>query len=155
MLRTSISISCSARQASSRLGVVTQFNVKVDDPHQMKSVAEAIDAQFKTEQDPTQTRSEKAFVARAAGDLLELIGFTHWLGLGCAAAVLALIANTVILSVQDRVREHAVLQTLGFKGGLIARLIVFEGLVLSLVGGLAGVAISNRGAALGPFQSFK
>ena len=125
-----------------QVGVVTQFNVKVSDPQKMKAVAETIDAQFKSEQDPTQTRSERAFVARAAGDLLELIGFTRWLGLGCVAAMLALIANTVILSVQDRIREHAVLQTLGFKGGLIARLIVFEGLVLSVAGGIAGIALA-------------
>lgn len=123
-------------------GVVTQFNVKVDDPRQMESVAKAIDDDLRSAQAPTQTRSETAFVARAAGDLLELIGFTRWLGLGCVAAVLALVANTVILSVQDRVREHAVLQTLGFKGGLIARLIILEGLVLSILGGLVGTGIA-------------
>jgi len=123
-------------------GIVTQYNVKVDDPRKLKEVAEAIDAEFKSEQDPTQTRSEKAFVARAAGDLLELIAFTRWLGLGCVAAVLALVANTVILSVQDRVREHAVLQTLGFTGNLVARLIILEGLVLSILGGVLGSAVA-------------
>jgi len=49
------------------------------------------------------------------------------------------VANTVVLSVQDRVREHAVLQTLGFKSGLIGRLIVAEGLTLSLAGGIVGM----------------
>ena len=135
-----------------QLGVVTEFNVKVDDPHQLKRIAEAIDAEFKNEQDPTQTRSEKAFVARAAGDLLELIGFTHWLGLGCVAAVLALVANTVVLSVQDRIREHAVLQTLGFKSGLIARLIICEGFVLSLFGGLCGIALATAVLHWGQFS---
>jgi putative ABC transport system permease protein len=125
-----------------QLGIVTQFNVKVDDPKKLKTVAEAIDAEFKNEQDPTQTRAEKAFVARATGDLLELIGFTRWLGLGCVAAVLALVANTVILSVQDRVREHAVFQTLGFQSGLIARLIICEGLVLNLIGGISGIVVA-------------
>ncbi|UCG33809.1 MAG: FtsX-like permease family protein, partial [Phycisphaerales bacterium] len=42
----------------------------------------------------------------------------------------------------DRVREHAVLQTLGFKSHLIARLIIGEGLVLSLAGGLFGSVVS-------------
>ncbi|HYG75627.1 MAG TPA: ABC transporter permease [Planctomycetota bacterium] len=119
-------------------GVVTQFNVKVSDPRDLKRVAEQIDAEFRNDQAPTATRSEKAFIARAAGDLLEMIKFTRWLGLGCVAAVLALVANTVILSVQDRIREHAVLQTLGFNGSLIARMIIGEGVLLSLLGGLAG-----------------
>jgi putative ABC transport system permease protein len=121
-----------------QLGVVTQFNVKVDDPKRLKDISEEIDALFKNDQAPTQTRSEKDFVARSAGDLLELIGFTRLLALGCVAAVLALVGNTVVLSVQDRIRDHAVLQTLGFSSGLIARLIILEGLVVSLIGGIVG-----------------
>ena len=135
-----------------QVGVVTQFNVKVENPRELKRVAEAIDAQFASDQDPTQTRSEKAFVARAAGDLLELISFTRWLGAGCVAAVLALVANTVVLSVQDRIREHAVLQTLGFNGNLIARLIICEGLVLSVIGGVVGMGIAFAVLQWGQFS---
>jgi putative ABC transport system permease protein len=40
--------------------------------------------------------------------------------------------------VQDRIKEHAILQTLGFRGGLIARLIIGEGIVLGICGGLIG-----------------
>ncbi len=121
-----------------RLGTVTQFNVRVADPKFLESVAKAIDAEFKTAQEPTMTSSEKAFVARAAKDVIEIVGFTRWLGFGCLAAVLTLVANAIVLSVQDRIRDHAVLQTLGFGGGLIARLIVAEGLVLGVLGGLLG-----------------
>ncbi|HLX63391.1 MAG TPA: FtsX-like permease family protein [Planctomycetota bacterium] len=124
------------------LGIVTEFIVKINDPKDLESVAQKIDAEFAHDTEPTQTRSEKAFVARAAGDLLELIGFTRWLGLGCVVAVLALVANTVVMSVQDRVREHAVLQTLGFKGNLIARLIVLEGAIVSFAGGLVGAGLA-------------
>ena len=56
------------------------------------------------------------------------------------AAVLALVANTIMIGIQARVRDHAVLQTLGFGHGLIARLIVCEGIVLSLLGGLLGTS---------------
>lgn len=122
------------------VGIVTEFLVKVDDPRKLKEISEKIDAEFKHDTEPTQTRSEKAFVARAAGDLIELVGFTRWLGVGCVIAVLALVANTVVLSVQDRVREHAVLQTLGYTANLIARLIVLEGALVSVIGGLFGAA---------------
>ena len=61
------------------------------------------------------------------------------MGIGCLAAVLALVGNAIVLSVQDRIREHAILQTLGFNGGLIARLIITESLVLGLLGGLFGI----------------
>ena len=121
-------------------GIVTQFDVRVADPQQLDAVARAVDAEFIADQDPTQTFSEKAFMARIATDVLEIIGFTRWLGWGALAAVLALVGNAIMLAVQDRVREHAVLQTLGFRDHLIARLIVGEGMVLGLIGGVVGSA---------------
>jgi putative ABC transport system permease protein len=132
-------------------GIVTQFNVKVTDPNRMEAVARAVDTMFAIDQEPTQTSPEKAFVARVAKDVIEIAGFLRWLGWGCLVAVLALVGNAIILSVQDRIREHAVLQTLGYKGHLIARLIVGEGLVLSLVGGLLGGTASLIALAWGQF----
>lgn len=121
-------------------GLVTQFNVRVDDPNRLEEVAAAIDAEFGPAQEPTSTSPERAFVARAAADVIEIVGFMRWLGWGCLAAVLALVGNAIILSVQDRVRDHAVFQTLGFRSHQIARLIIAEGLVLSVTGGLVGCA---------------
>jgi len=119
-------------------GIVTQFYVKVDDQARMDEVAAAIDDEFAVEQEPTTTRSEKAFVAHAAGDLIELMKFTRHLGWGCLFAVLASVSNAIVLSVQDRVKEHAILQTLGFKGSLIGRLIIAEGILVGLLGGCVG-----------------
>eukprot|EP00913_Durusdinium_trenchii_P006027 g5639.t1 len=123
-----------------RLGIVTQFNVKVDDPSLLEPVAEEIDALFATAQAPTSTFTEKAFVGRVADDVIELVAFARWLGLGCLAAVLALVANSIVLGVQSRVGEHAVLQTIGFSGRLIAGLIIIEGVILAIVGGGIGAA---------------
>jgi putative ABC transport system permease protein len=125
-----------AAQAS--LGVVTQFAVRVNDPDRLEAVAAVIDDAFRHDAEPTQTSPEKSFVAQAGADVVNLVSFTHYLGWGCLIAVLALIANAIVLSVQDRIREHAVLQTLGYRSGLIARMIVTEGLLLGLVGGMIG-----------------
>lgn len=119
-------------------GIVTQFNVKVDAPERLEQVAAAIDEEFRHDPEPTDTRPEKAFVARAAHDLVQIVNFTRYLGWAALAAVLALVSNAIVLSVQDRVNEHAILQTLGFRGGLIARLIVAEGVVLGMCGGFVG-----------------
>ncbi len=119
-------------------GIVTQYNVRVTDPARLEEVAAAIDEEFRSAQEPTATRPEKAFVARAAGDVLEIIGFTRWVGLGCLAAVFALVANAIALSVRDRVKEIGVLQTLGFTGLQVGWLVVGEGLVLGVAGGLLG-----------------
>lgn len=134
------------------LGIVTQFTVRVDDPAKMEAVAEAIDAEFRAEADPTMTSPEKAFVAQAGADIVEIVKFTQWLGWGCLAAVLALVANAIVLSVQDRIKEHAVLQTLGFRSGLIARLIVSEGMLIGLLGGAIGTGIALAVVHFGNFS---
>ncbi|MCE7974379.1 MAG: ABC transporter permease [Leptolyngbya sp. PLA1] len=132
------------------LGVVTQFTVRVTDPARLKETAAAIDAEFQHEADPTATRPEKAFVAQASSDIVEIVRFTRWLGLGCLAAVLALVANAIVLSVHDRIKEHAVLQAIGFRPSLIARLVLSEGTLLGLLGGGVGagaaVALIRAGA---------
>ena len=119
-------------------GEVTQFLVRVDDPARLEEVAHAIDAEFARDPDPTRTRPEKAFVAAAAGDVLEIVHFASWLGRGALIAVFALVANAIVLAVRDRVREHAILETVGFVPRQIGALIVMEGAILGLAGGLVG-----------------
>lgn len=125
---------------SRQLGVVTQFNVKVQQASMLESVADDIDEIFASAQEPTATFTEQAFIGRVADDIIELVSFARWLGLGCLAAVLALIANAIVLGVQSRVSEHAVLQTLGYPGRLVAFLIIAEGVVLAFIGGSVGAA---------------
>jgi putative ABC transport system permease protein len=134
-----------------QLGIVTQFNVKVRDAAMLEPVAKQIDQVFATAQEPTSTYTEKAFVGKIADDIVELVGFARWLGLGCLAAVLALVGNAIILSVQSRIAEHAVLQTLGYAGRLVAGLIIAEGVVVSLIGGLIGALAAVVVARWGSF----
>jgi len=133
------------------LGVVTQFNVRVTESGQLEPVASAIDELFRSGQEPTDTRPEKAFFAETASELVELIGFTRWLGLGAVIAVGGLVANSLLLVVRGRVRETAVLRTLGFPGRAIGWLVLGEGGILGLAGGVAGVGTA---AAFLRWQSF-
>ncbi len=124
------------------LGIVTQFNVRVDQSSQLKPVAELIDARFKSDQMPTNTRPEKAFFAEAAGQLIELIGFTRWLGIAAVLAVVLLVANVISLMVRSRVKENAVLRTLGYPSRAIMFLVLGEGGLLGLMGGISGAGLA-------------
>ena len=53
---------------------------------------------------------------------------------------------------QDRIRDHAVLQTLGFTGSLIGWMVVLEGAALGLAGGLAGAIAAFLTVRLGNFS---
>ena len=139
------------RAVGNKQGIVTQFNVQVSDSSQLDAVAAAIDETFANSQAPTWTSSEKAFVARAVTDIINLVEFAGWLGIGSLVAIFALVANAISLSMQGRVKDLAVMQTLGYSQGLIMRLIVSESLGISLLGGLIGVGIAFLVSWLGQF----
>jgi putative ABC transport system permease protein len=120
------------------LGTVTQFNVRVDDTSQIEAVAKSIDELFASDQAPTTTRPEKAFFVQTARDMIEMIAFTRWIGLGAVVAVLGLVANALLLAARGRVQESAVFQTIGFSRYAVGSIMVGEGAVLGLAGGLVG-----------------
>lgn len=120
------------------LGIVTQFNVRVANPTDLEPVAARIDGLFAADQAPTDTFPEKAFFAQTASDMIELIGFTRWLGLGAVCAVLGLVVNALLLTAHSRVKESAVYQTLGFSRLSIGLLMVWEGTLLGVTGGVLG-----------------
>ncbi len=127
-------------QQSSRLGlgVVTQFSVRVEESADPDVVAAAIDELFRNDAAPTDTKPEKAFFAQTAKDLIEMVGFTRWLGYAAVLAVVALVANALLLVVRGRVQENAVLQTIGFSRNSIAVMMLCEGAALGFLGGVCG-----------------
>lgn len=129
------------------VGMVTQFEVKVADGADPTVVGRAIDAAFRADRVPTDTRGKGVFEAFAVGDLSEMIGFTNYLGYACVILVLTLVSTTTMMAVQDRVQEHGVLQTLGLTSLHIFGLVLIESMMLSAIGGLVGV-----GAALAALQ---
>ncbi|OAI54245.1 ABC transporter substrate-binding protein [Planctomyces sp. SCGC AG-212-M04] len=122
------------------VGTCTQVEVALTPGADAKSIAQAIDDLYRGGPVPTDTRTRGVFQAKAVGDLVELVGFTQLLGFACVGLVLALVSTTTIMGVQDRIQEHAILQTIGCTGMKIFRLVLAESSLVSLVGGLIGVA---------------
>lgn len=129
-------------RGASDVGTVTQLEVRLADSADPDATARSIDEQLRTGPVATTTRTKGVFQADTLGDLAELIGFVHWLGYACVALVLSLVATTTVMSVQDRIKEHAVLQTLGVRPMRVFRLVMIESFLLSTLGGLIGVAAS-------------
>ena len=125
-----------------RLGTVTQFEVKLEDPERADEVGREIDALFATAEEPTDTRAQIAFLQSATRDLSEILRFARALGLACVAVVLVLVGNTVLMSVQERVREFGVLRTLGFRERHVGAVVVGESLALAGVGSLLGLGLA-------------
>ena len=123
-------------------GLVTLHEVHLRPQADADQTARAIDEALQAGPVATTTRRKGAFEASTLSDLVDLIGFSHWLGYACVALVLSLVASTTVMSVQDRIREHAVLQTIGVRPARVFRLIVAESLILCLAGGGLGTAVA-------------
>lgn len=121
------------------VGTVTQIEVLLDEQVDQVSKCREIDEKFRGGPVETDTRPKGVFQAKALGDLTQLISMAHYLGYACVGLVLALVATTTIMSVEDRIKEHAVLQTLGFSGSRVFRLVMAESFLLSIAGGMVGV----------------
>lgn len=135
-------------------GLVTQHEVHLTDDADPDAVARSIDEALRAGPVATTTRRKGAFQASTLSDLVDLIGFAHWLGYACVGLVLSLVATTTVMSVQDRIKEHAVLQTLGVRPARVFRLVIAESMVMCFLGGLLGTGIalsllSGSGLAVG------
>ncbi|XZE37212.1 ABC transporter permease [Pirellulaceae bacterium SH501] len=124
------------------VGLVTQIEVRLDSSANPDQVASEIDAALRSNAVATKTRRKGAFQASTLSDLVDLIGFAHWLGFACVGLVLTLVATTTIMSVQDRIKEYAVLQTIGVRPMRTFRLVLMESMSLCVLGGLIGTSLA-------------
>ncbi len=125
-----------------QVGTVTQHEILLEPGVDVAAKADEIDNLFRGGPVETDTRPKGVFQTKSLGDLTQLIGLAHYLGYACVGLVLALVATTTVMSVQDRIKEHAVLQTVGFTGGRVFGLVLSESTLLSLAGGAVGVSMA-------------
>lgn len=125
------------------VGTVTQMEILLDEGVDQVARCKEIDDTFRGGPVETDTRPKGVFQAESLGDLTQLIGMAHYLGYACVGLVLALVATTTIMSVEDRIGEHAVLQTIGFSGPRVFGLVMTESVLLSIAGGIIGVAAAT------------
>ncbi len=125
--------------ATDQVGTVTQHEVLLAPGVDADAKSAEIDALFRGGPVETDTRPKGVFQAKSLGDLAQLIGLAHYLGLACVGLVLALVATTTVMSVQDRIKEHAVLQAIGCTGSRVFGLVLVESTLLSIAGGVLGV----------------
>ena len=121
------------------VGTVTQHEVFLLPGADPQHVAAEIDAKFRSGQVATDTRTKGVFQAASLQDLIQLIDLARYLGWACLGLMTVLLATTTVMGVEDRIREHAVLQTLGVTGHRVFRLVLTECVLVSFIGGLAGV----------------
>jgi putative ABC transport system permease protein len=123
-------------------GNAGSFYVLVDDPSNVTRVANAIDDQFRNATVQTRTENEQAFILNFMSFLGNVKMFLISICGAVMFTVLLVSANTMAMSVRERVREVGVLKTLGFSRGNILTIILGEACGISLAGGAIGFVLS-------------
>lgn len=124
------------------VGTVTQHEVVLDDSADAVKTSSLIDDEFRAGPVETDTRTKGVFQASSLADLVELIELSHYLGYACIGLMTMLISTTTCMAVQDRIKEHSVLQTLGFSDSIVFALVLAESVLISVGGGVVGTGVA-------------
>ncbi|MBP1749834.1 MAG: hypothetical protein H6Q52_2373 [Deltaproteobacteria bacterium] len=134
------------KAASTRVDQVGFYIVGIKDPVRAMTISDSIDSLFKNSYAETITETEKAFtlgfvaMSDAIITAIELVSFV------VIIIILAVVANTVAMSVRERTNEYAIFKTLGFGGWRIAGLILGESIVITMMGCAFGIAVTYPAA---------
>lgn len=119
-------------------GFTGTYTIRARSAQEVPKIAEQVDALFQNAPVPTKTETERAFIL----GFVSMLGNVQFLISSiCSAVIFAIIlvaANTMAMSIRERVREIGVLKTLGFFNDRILFLLIGESLLLSLFGTLVG-----------------
>jgi len=131
-----------ALRNSSRLAAGT-FTILATDAADIPRISKEVDELFANAPAPTRTESEYSFGL----SFLSFLGNIKVILMSICGAVtftiLLISANTMAMSVRERVREVGVLKTLGFQSSTIMGMILAESAIIALIGGVVGLSIAQ------------
>ena len=118
------------------------FQILADSPADVPRIAETIDREFDNSPAPTKTETEQQFALSFVSFLGNLKLFLLAICGAVTFTILLVSANTISMSVRERVREVGVLKTLGFTPANVLGIILGEAMVTSLIGGAIGCILA-------------
>jgi len=131
-----------ARRSGGQLDQVGMYMLIADSAASVPHIIDAVDEMFENSPAETKTETERAF----ALGFLSYLGDVKLMLLGVCGAltftVLLVSANTMAMSVRERVREVGVLKTLGYSPQAVLGILLSESVLIALTGGILGLAIA-------------
>jgi putative ABC transport system permease protein len=118
------------------------YVIGLDDPDLAPGVSEAVDGLFRNSFAETLTETERAFTMGFVAMTETIITAIRLVSYIVIVIIMAVVANTMAMSVRERTGEYAILKTLGFGGLFIAGLIFGESLIITSLGGALGILLT-------------
>ena len=130
-------------EAMGNPGIIGTYWLKLDAAESVPAVTQDAEEMFANSAAPVRAETEEAF----ALSFLEMLGNVRLLlgaiGLAIIISILFITANTMAMAARDRTREVAVLRTLGFQRGQVTSMVLFESLLVGILGALLGAGLGG------------
>ena len=123
-------------------GLVHWIYVKVGDPAHAAEMAAHIDSTFANSANETKTATEKVIFQGFAKQVGDIGAILVWVLSAVLFTILLVCGNTMAQAVRERTSEIGVLKTLGFSGPVVLALVLFESLLLAVIGGSIGLVLA-------------
>jgi putative ABC transport system permease protein len=124
-------------------GHVGWYTVKVDHPDDSLRISKAIDTEFANSPFETHTDTEKAF----ATGWVKQFGNIQFLIMAIGGVVfftlLLVTGNTMAIAVRERTGELAVLKAVGYSDRFVLLFVLFESLLIAVIGGALGLGLAK------------
>ena len=130
------------KRFGSRADYVGVYIVGINEPQNAALISQRLDAEFKNSQAETLTETESAFqlsfVSMSEAILVAIEAVSYII----VVIIMAVMANTMTMTARERLAEYATLKALGFAPIFVVKLLFGESLLIALLGGLAGLALT-------------
>ena len=118
------------------------YGAQIDSADHVATASKTIDDMFRNSPLPTKTESEKAFQLGFVASLGNVKAFILGICGAVAFAIMLVSGNTMAMSVRSRIREVALLKTLGFTRRRVLSMFVSEAVAVALIGGGLGILVA-------------
>jgi putative ABC transport system permease protein len=130
------------RTVARRADQVGFYIIGLSEPDRAAATAAAIDAVFKNSFAETLTETERAFQMSFVSMSEAILTAIRLVSLVIIVIIMAVVANTMAMSVRERLGEYVVFKTLGFHGRYLAGMILGESVLITGLGGILGILLT-------------
>ncbi|MFT3858532.1 MAG: ABC transporter permease [Aquabacterium sp.] len=131
-----------ARNPGAQVDYVGVYVVRIKNPDDAALVSQRIDEQFRNSLAETLTETEKAFQLGFVSMSEAILMAVQAVSFIIVLIIMAVMANTMTMTARERLGEYATLKALGFPPRFVVKLLFGESLLLALLGGGIGIALT-------------
>ncbi|MBY0236923.1 MAG: FtsX-like permease family protein [Burkholderiaceae bacterium] len=125
-----------------RADAVGVYILGINEPQNAALISQRVDEQFKNSLAETLTETESAFQLSVVSMSEAILVAINAVSLIIVVIIMAVMANTMTMTARERLAEYATLKALGFAPSFVVKLLFGESLLIALIGGLAGLALT-------------